>query len=133
MGERATSRVALMAIHPIYAEAILDGTKTVEFRKRRLAEDIDTVWIYATAPVQRIVGEFRIEETVVDSPESIWSAFGSVGIIEHEDYQQYYADKSHAVAFVVEHARRFEEPIALYQLNPAPSIPQSFSYLKASA
>ena len=133
MGLPTTGRVALMAIHPIYAEAILNGTKTVEFRKRRLAKDIDTVWIYATAPVQKIVGKFHIEETVVGSPETIWSAFGEVGIIEYSDYQEYYAEKSEAVAFVVQHSRRYEEPMALNDLNPPPSIPQSFSYLLKTA
>ncbi|MET4703344.1 ASCH domain-containing protein [Frigoribacterium sp. UYMn621] len=120
-----------MAIHPVYAEAILDGTKKVEFRKRRLAEDIRTVWIYATAPVQRIVGEFHIGETVVDSPETIWSSFGAVGIIEHSEYQSYFAEKTEAVAFVVQGATRYETPVALHELEPRPSIPQSFSYRHA--
>lgn len=131
MGAPATNRVALMAIHPVYAEAILDGTKKVEFRKRRLAEDIRTVWIYATAPVQRIVGEFHIGQTVIDSPETIWSSYGAVGIIEHSDYQNYFAEKAEAVAFVVQGATRYETPVALDDLEPRPSIPQSFSYIHA--
>jgi predicted transcriptional regulator len=131
MGARAAGRVALMAIHPVYAEAILDGRKSVEFRKRRMAEDIDTVLIYATSPVQKVVGQFNIRRTDVDTPESIWSAYGAVGIIEYDDFFEYYGDAHQAVAFVVGECIRYEHPRPLAELNPAPAIPQSFSYVSA--
>jgi predicted transcriptional regulator len=118
-----------MAIHPVYADAILDGAKQVEFRKRKLAEDITTVVIYATAPVQRVIGEFRIRETVVDDPESIWVRFGDVGVIDRDAYGAYYANSDHAVAFVVDEATRYERPQSLKELSTAPSVPQSFSYM----
>ena len=50
MDSQTNYRVALMAIQPGYAEAILAGVKTVEFRKRALAPDIETVLVYETSP-----------------------------------------------------------------------------------
>jgi len=132
MGPSATGRVALMAIHPVYAEAILDGRKGVEFRKRRLADDIETVLIYATSPIQKVVGQFSISDTKIDTPESIWSAYGAVGIIGYEDFIEYYGDADQAVAFVVGESVRYERPRPLAELHPAPSIPQSFSYVAAT-
>lgn len=120
-----------MAIHPVYADAILDGAKHVEFRKRRLADDIRTIVLYATSPVRRVVGEFKIRETVVDDPESIWERFGDVGVIDRDAYGAYYANSENAVAFVVDEATRYETPQSLDELTTAPAIPQSFSYIPA--
>lgn len=131
MGGAAAERVALMAIHPIYADAILNGAKHVEFRKRKLADDIRTIVIYATAPVRRVVGEFNIRETVVDDPESIWQRFGDVGVIDRDSYGAYYANSQNAVAFVVDRVRRYETPQTLDELSTAPAVPQSFSYMPA--
>jgi predicted transcriptional regulator len=122
-----------MAIHPRYADAILDGTKQVEFRKRRVASDISTVLIYATAPVQKVIGSFTIGGMVVDKPDRIWNEFGEVGVIERDDFTQYYATSEAAVAIRVEDTERFAQPIALADLDPSPAVPQSFSYLPLSA
>jgi len=133
MGAPAAERVALMAIHPRYADAILDGDKQVEFRKRRLASDITTVLIYATFPVQKIVGEFRIREMVVGAPDAIWEEFGDVGIIDRNSFGDYYASSENAVAIVVDAATRYERSQPLSELTPAPAIPQSFSYIARGA
>ena len=127
MGTPAIERVAVMAIHPEYADAILRGTKQVEFRKRKLADDVETIVIYATAPVQKIVGEFRIRETVVDAPERIWARYGAVGVIDRHSFAEYYASTVNAVAFVVDKAIRYGQPRPLSEL--ARSIPQSFYYV----
>jgi predicted transcriptional regulator len=131
MGTAATERVAVMAIHPRYADAILSGEKLVEFRKRKLADDITTVLIYATAPVQRVVGEFSIKETVIDKPASIWATFGGVGIIDESNFDDYYASSTQAVALVVDQAYRYARPQTLDELE-ASSIPQSFYYVHRS-
>lgn len=128
MGTAATERVAVMAIHPRYASAILEGDKLVEFRKRKLADDITTVLIYATAPVQKVIGEFSIRQTVVDAPSKIWAAYGSVGVIDEYSFGDYYSSSKQAVAFVVDRAMRYARPHPLSELN-ADSVPQSFYYV----
>ncbi len=50
MGASATGRHVVMSVHPRFAEAIMDGRKKIEFRKRPLADDVSVVWVYATAP-----------------------------------------------------------------------------------
>ena len=130
MGRTAAERVALMSIHPAYAEAIFDGAKTVEFRKRRLAADIKTVIVYATAPVSRVLGTFDIDEIVVDSPAEIWTRYGSHGVIEQSAFFDYYEGKEIAVAIVVEGATSFDEPLPLKEVDPGSTAPQSFTYLQ---
>jgi predicted transcriptional regulator len=132
MARSAAQRVALMSIHPEYAEAILSGRKCVEFRKRPLAEDIDIVLIYATAPVQAIVGWFRVGGTVKSSPSQIWRWLHSRGEISRPEFETYYAGYTQSVALLVEGAERFSKSVRLSSLSPRPAIPQSFSYIPDS-
>ncbi|MGL5823705.1 MAG: hypothetical protein ACRCYU_02530 [Nocardioides sp.] len=122
-----------MAIQPTYAQAILEGSKLVEFRKRRLAADVDTVLIYESAPTKRIVGHFTIERTELATPRGLWKSFGSVGSIAQVDYLAYYGDSERAVGLVISKVERYQNPIALAELSDRPAVPQSFSYLPASA
>ena len=53
----------LLSIKPEFVEKIFDGSKKYEYRKvLPKRTDISVIVIYASAPVQRVVGEFRINE-----------------------------------------------------------------------
>jgi predicted transcriptional regulator len=132
MGAGTTGRVALMAIQPQYSQAILAGEKTVEFRKRALAPDVDTVLIYETAPTQQVVGIFKVDDTVRLAPSSLWRRFGSVGSITRPDFMNYYDTNRTAVGLVVGTVVRLAVPVSLSELRPRPAVPQSFSYLPAA-
>jgi predicted transcriptional regulator len=132
MGAGATGRVALMAIQPQYAQAILSGDKTVEFRKRGLAPDVDTVLMYETSPTQRVVGVFRVDATVRLAPSGLWRRFGSVGSISRQNFMSYYDAHRIAVGLVVGSVVRLAAPVPLSDLQPRPAVPQSFSYLPAA-
>ena len=50
----------LLSIKPEFVERIFDGSKKYEYRKMLFKRnDINVVVIYASAPVKRVVGEFR--------------------------------------------------------------------------
>jgi predicted transcriptional regulator len=118
-----------MAIHPSFAFAILEGTKRVEFRKRRLAADIEQVLVYATSPIQRIVGRFFVAQTTSGSPSTIWDEFGHVGAIDRGSYDRYYSDLLTAVAIGIRGAEKFTSPLRLADLPLPASPPQSFVYV----
>lgn len=120
-----------MAIHPEYAEAILDGRKQVEFRKRPLASDVTLVVVYATAPVKKIVGEFRVAGHTIAHPSKVWARLHSIGEIDRSAFDAYYADADRAVAIMVGAASRYRRPIGLAELSPAPPPPQSFYYIQS--
>lgn len=130
MGASAAGRVVLMAIHPAYAEAILEGRKHVEFRKRPLADNVTAVMIYATTPVREIVGEFAVDETVSGSPQELWRLVGSRGAIDGDAYDAYYAGATSAAGIMVRRVVRYARPVLLAELEPTPAVPQSFIYLQ---
>jgi len=63
----------LLSIKREFVEQIMNGTKKYEYRKRIFKQDVDSVVIYSTMPVGRIVGEFKIESILKQSPDEIWS------------------------------------------------------------
>ena len=86
-----SKRFALMSIHPKYANAILDGSKRVEFRKRRLADDVNRVVIYATSPVKAVLGEFMVARQVTATPPTLWRLFGGDGAgVTRDELMAYY-------------------------------------------
>ena len=49
----------LMSINPEHVNNILSGAKRFEFRKTRCKEDIDSIIIYSTSPIMKVVAEDR--------------------------------------------------------------------------
>ncbi len=122
--------VALLSIKPIYANAILDGKKKVEFRKRPFKRAVSHVVIYATTPVQRIVGWFQTKRLEQMSPSALWKRFASVGGISRDDFDIYYNGSESGVAIHVDQPRRLANPIPIKRIKVS-AAPQSFVYLSA--
>ena len=120
-----------MSIRPPYAAAILDGTKLVEFRKRRLASDIDTVVIYMTSPVMAVVGHFTVTEQVTGSPRELWERFEQVAGIDADAYNEYFDGTEDAVGIVIDTVTIYDEPLPLDDIDPGGRPPQSYKYLAA--
>lgn len=51
-------RTIILAIKPKYANMILNGEKTIEFRRKFPKAPLEKVLIYASAPISKIIGEF---------------------------------------------------------------------------
>ena len=123
--------IALLSIKPQYANAILDGRKKVEFRKRVFARAVTHIVIYATAPIGRIVGWFKVGKTAEKSPAALWRSFSKVGGITAKDFNAYYKNAALGVAIGVSNPRRLPKPVAVSRVGATP--PQSYAYLPPSA
>lgn len=122
--------VALLPIKPEFAGAILAGTKRVEFRKTRFRRDVTHVVIYASTPVQRVVGWFRVGNVDSGSPAEIWSKHERHGGISADRFDEYYRQHHSAVAIGVADVRVLGVPLPLSALGVM--VPQNFRYLTAS-
>lgn len=118
-----------MSVHPQYAEAIMDGRKKVEFRKRPLAEDVTVVWVYATAPVQRVVGYFAAGPSVTAEPSVLWRRFRRVGCIDRSDFDRYYGASAVGSGIQILSATRLVAPLPIADLLPSGVPPQSYAYV----
>ncbi len=62
----------LISIHPEYADMILAGEKKFEFRRRWTARPVKSLFIYATTPIQRIVGFAKVVRVEQGTPTQLW-------------------------------------------------------------
>jgi predicted transcriptional regulator len=120
--------VALLSVHPVYADAILRGEKTVEFRRRPFGRPVERVLVYATAPVQQLVGAFDVASIDVDTPASLWDRYGASGCIGREAYDSYYAGAQFGAAIRIKTAHPAVEGLPLYALGDV-RPPQSYQYV----
>ncbi len=133
MADRSPGRIVLMSIHPEYAEALLDGTKTVELRKSPVAADVSHIVIYATAPVQRVLGWVEAVRVEHGPPSAIWKKHGARSGIRGQAFRSYYQGHSRAVAIHVDSPRRLVAPLELSAVEEGLTPPQSWRYLSAAA
>lgn len=119
----------LMPIKPKYAMQILSGDKTFEYRKSRFKrENVDSIIIYVTSPVMKILGEVELVDILEDSPINIWDKTFIQGGIEKNSFDSYFKGKSKAIAYVLGKAITYENEKTLkdYGIN---YYPQSYVYL----
>jgi predicted transcriptional regulator len=119
----------LLSIKPEFANKIFDGTKKYEFRKSIFKRnDIQTVVVYASSPVQQVIGEFEIKEILYKEVELLWKLTQQFAGISKDFYDDYFAEKEMAFAIQIGKIHKFQKPKRLsdYEINYAP---QSFAYL----
>lgn len=129
MASQTVGRVALMSIHPVYANAILSGDKKVEFRKRPLAADITTVLVYATAPVGAVVGAFTVAGQDTSTPLSLWQRFAQVAGIPRLKFFDYYSSSALGTGIEVGSVFAPRQPLNLTASLGVRRPPQSFQYV----
>jgi predicted transcriptional regulator len=109
---------AIISIHPRHANAILDGAKTIELRRRIPSLSIGTrLWIYATRPVGAVIGMATVERIVRGDPEEIWLEFGNQSGINRIDFDAYFDGAEEAIGLLLVDVRRNAEHVEIDQLR----------------
>jgi predicted transcriptional regulator len=122
--------VALLAIKPQFAQAIMEGRKRVEFRKTRFKQCPRFIVLYASTPIKQVVAYFEVAYIKELSPRGLWREFKHIGGIEYRDFIDYYGDRSVGFAIVIAAVWKLTQPARLNHLNPRGGAPQSFRYLR---
>lgn len=128
MANGSLGAIALISIHPRFANAILDGTKRVEFRKVSFKRAITHILLYATAPIQRVVGYVEVSAIDERSPTALWRRYRRVAGIERHAFFAYYEGKTTGVALKIRRPQRLVRPLCLDDLHHGAVPPQSFAY-----
>lgn len=119
----------LLSIKPEFAFKIFDGTKKFEFRKVIFKNpDIKTVVVYASSPVQQVIGEFEIDDIFSFNPQAIWKMTKKHSGITEDFFYEYFADRQIAHAIKIKKTRKYKKPLCIREdFNVLP--PQSYLYL----
>lgn len=118
----------VLSIKPEFAFKIFDGTKKFEFRKAIFKNsDIKTVIVYASSPVQKVIGEFDIKRIINQDIDSLWELTQEFSGITEDFFYDYFENRTEGFAIEVKNAKKYKHPKCLktdYNLLP----PQSFAY-----
>lgn len=119
----------LMSIRPRYVEEIKKGTKKWEFRRRIFKNKIDKIYIYCSAPVQKIVGYFVPGKILENSLQNIWEQCKEFSGIKKQEFFDYFEGKNKAYAIEILRVIFFETPFNPFKIIPNFVAPQSFYYM----
>lgn len=120
----------VLSIKPEFAFKIFDGTKKFEFRKAIFKNsNVKSVIVYASSPVQKVIGEFEIGKIFNNDLETLWDLTKEHSGITEDFFYDYFSEREKGFAIQVKKKKKYKEPKCLrtdFNLHP----PQSFAYFK---
>lgn len=120
----------LMSIKPRFIEKIRRGEKKFEFRRvLPRHQEVDTIVVYASKPVGKVVGEITVNDYLTLPVDEMWEFTKDESGLTREEFLTYFHEKKNAHAIAIERYRDYEQPISLDVLLPGKVPPQSYCYL----
>jgi predicted transcriptional regulator len=119
----------ILSIKPEFASKIFDGEKKYEFRRSIYKDpEIRKVYVYASYPVMRIIGEFQIEEILNLKVPNLWEKTKKQSGITEKFFYQYFDKKDKGYALKISKPRKYRKSLCIKRdFNALP--PQSFIYV----
>jgi predicted transcriptional regulator len=130
--EGATDRPLLMSLRPRFAQAVLDGSKTVELRRTRVSAPPGTIIIiYASAPVMSVVGIAQLDAVDTDTPARLWRCYRKQLGLSRAEFDEYLIGTDTASCLTITSPQTLSTPYALSWLRDYTHFqpPQSYRYL----
>ncbi|WP_337043762.1 ASCH domain-containing protein [Emticicia sp. 17c] len=122
----------LLSIKPEYANRIFDGSKKFEFRKSIFKnKNVDKIVVYASSPMQKVIGEFEIKRILLNDLDSLWEKTEKYAGISKAYFDSYFINKKIGYAIEVKSIIKYDEPLCLKNDLQIKTPPQSFMYLKS--
>ena len=123
-------KAVLLSIKPEFAYKIFDGTKKYEFRKQIFKDSsIKKVIVYSSSPEQKVIGEFKIDTILRDTPSAIWLQTRDYSGISQAFYDEYFRGRQNAYAIKVASTKLYEQKKDLSDFDIM-FPPQSFAYVE---
>ncbi|MBQ0030416.1 MAG: hypothetical protein KBT32_08270 [Bacteroidales bacterium] len=121
---------AILSIKPQFVDEIVAGRKKYEFRKKGFKEQVNKIYVYASSPVCKIIGEFLLGNILEGDPDRIWALTSAKAGISREYFDEYYEQKKVAYALEITSFVTYKDPINPYETIAKFSPPQSFCYIR---
>ena len=119
-----------MSIKPQFVEKIRRGEKRFEFRRvLPRCQEVDTIIVYASKPVGKVVGEITVRDYLTYTVDEMWDRTKEQSGLTREEFFGYFHGKENANAIAIKSYRDYEQPIPLDVLLPDKTPPQSYCYL----
>lgn len=122
-------RKIIISINPKYVENILSGAKRFEYRTKVSKDDVNSLLIYETYPVKKIVAEAEVIGIISMRPKDLWDATSEYGGISREDFERYFEGREIAYAYRLGKITKFDKPLPIADFGFR-AAPQSFVYVR---
>lgn len=122
----------ILSIKPVFTEAILDGRKTIELRKRigELFVENTKIFIYSSSPVKAIVAEAKISCIKKKAPPDVEMGLLENACVNREYFDEYFKNSSMAYFIFLKEVKKLDIPIPIVELRQLRiTPPQSFCYV----
>lgn len=122
----------MLSIKPKYVEKILNGTKKYEYRKKIFKNrNVNTIIIYATKPIGKVVGEFYIKDIIEDNPTVIWNLTNEYSGISKDSFDDYFQNVQEGFAIEIDSFVKYKKGLNLNEVSKeVKNAPQSFVYIQ---
>jgi len=122
----------LLSIKPEFVEKIFAGLKRYEFRRVLFrSKSVSRVVVYASSPVQQVVGEFEVGGILALHKWKLWQLTKRHSGIPKSYFDEYFRGQQTGFAIEIKRPQRYTTPMLLKQLFRLARPPQSFMYLEA--
>lgn len=135
-GGDGSSKIMLISIHPEHVQRIVEGTKTIELRRRvPNVRPGDQVVIYSTAPVGAITARCTVKAVESLPPSVLWRRYSSTVGVTRERFDDYFAGKASATALHLSDVHPLRRAVPLGELRRSGPFqpPQSWRFLTPTA
>lgn len=133
-GDFRAQRDVVLSIKPKYSTKILEGTKTIELRRRFPVKvpKGTLAYIYSTTPEKALVGFAEIESVTKKPVSAMWQRHRHEACVTKSDFDDYFSGQEFGFALRFSRAKPFKESIDLMELRQRFGFepPQSFLYAK---
>jgi predicted transcriptional regulator/DNA-binding XRE family transcriptional regulator len=129
-----STRDMIFSIRPVHAQKILDGSKTVELR-RRFTDGVKPgtlALIYSTSPTSALTGSARIRDVQRLAVPDIWRRHRSGACLRKKEFEDYFSGLDSGYAIVLASAKPLPRPVGLPELRERFGFepPQSYQYMR---
>lgn len=127
-------RDVIFSIRPVHAERILDGSKTVELRRRftSAVRPGTLALIYSTSPTSALTGSACIKEVQWLAVPELWEKHCSAARLPKREFEDYFSGLKRGYAIVLTSVKPLERPVGLPELRERFGFepPQSYQYIR---
>ena len=128
------SRDVVFSVRPVHAAKILDGSKTVELR-RRFSSEIrpgTLALIYSTSPTSSLTGSARIKEVQRLAVPELWKRHSTAVCLHKREFEDYFSGLESGYAIILTSPKPLTRPVRLPELRERFGFepPQSYQYIR---